>query len=397
MQRADGFSLVEVLVASVLVLAAVSVVLTLTGQARDFLTVQPEAADLQQRLRVAADALYKDLVMAGAGAYQGAAAGSLLQHFAPILPARPFRNADPAGTASNDRIAIAYVPTTAAQTSLAATGPVVPSGDVVVNNDSGCPAVAAACGFQTGMTALVFDETGLRDFFNVAAVTGSTLNVQSNSSALTFAGYPSGTTRIVEAITVVYSLKFDAAARAYQLVRSDGHGPDAPVVDHVVGLAFDYYGDPQPPRLTGKPLDDPVGPWTTYGPPPPPLTIQGRTAGYPAGESCLFVVDSTSTTQLPRLPALSPETDSGLSTLTINQLTDGPWCPDSTNPNRWDADLLRIRSVKVTIRLQSANAALRGPAGVLFANGGSSTSVRRWVPDLQASFRVTPRNLNLER
>jgi hypothetical protein len=53
--------------------------------------------------------------------------------------------------------------------------------------------------------------------------------------------------------------------------------------------------------------------------------------------------------------------------------------------------------VAVTVRMQSANAALRGPAGLLFANGGRATGVSRWLPDLQVSFQVTPRNLNLDR
>ena len=38
--------------------------------------VQPEVSDLQQRLRVGIDTLQKDLVMAGAGTYNGEAAGA---------------------------------------------------------------------------------------------------------------------------------------------------------------------------------------------------------------------------------------------------------------------------------------------------------------------------------
>ena len=33
--------------------------------------------------------------------------------------------------------------------------------------------------------------------------------------------------------------------------------------------------------------------------------------------------------------------------LTAGQLTDGPWCPNATSTNRFDADLLRIRKVRV--------------------------------------------------
>jgi hypothetical protein len=76
---------------------------------------------------------------------------------------------------------------------------------------------------------------------------------------------------------------------------------------------------------------------------------------------------------------------------------DGPWCPDETSENRWDADLLRIRRVRVTLRVEAAVASLRGPAGALFTNGGSATSPIRWIPDQQIRFTVSPRNLNVGR
>jgi hypothetical protein len=40
---------------------------------------------------------------------------------------------------------------------------------------------------------------------------------------------------------------------------------------------------------------------------------------------------------------------------------------------------------------------LRGPAGVLFTRGGTSTSSTRYVPDQEVRFDITPRNLNLGR
>ena len=81
--------------------------------------------------------------------------------------------------------------------------------------------------------------------------------------------------------------------------------------------------------------------------------------------------------------------------LTAAQLTDGPWCPNDVNANRWDADLLRIRKIGVTLRVQSAVAALRGPAGVLFANRRHVTR-RQPVgcPDQEIRFQISPRNLN---
>jgi hypothetical protein len=212
-----------------------------------------------------------------------------------------------------------------------------------------------------------------------------------------YASYPPQSF-ITEVVAAVYSLKADAASGAFQLVRSNGGaGSDVPVVDHVVRLTFDYYGDPQPPRLTGTPLADPVGPWTTYGAPPPLPGAEQATGGYPPGESCLFQVDPSSGEQTPRLQTLGTGGSNALVKLTAADFTDGPWCPDASNPNRWDADLLRIRSIVVTLRVQSANAALRGPAGILFANGGTARGVGRWLPDLESRFRVTPRNLNVSR
>ena len=81
----------------------------------------------------------------------------------------------------------------------------------------------------------------------------------------------------------------------------DGVGSDVAVVDHVVGLTFEYLGEPLPPVLL-KPVTDPSGPWTTYGPRPPPPDVQST--AYPAGENCAFQLDATGTRHVPRLMVL---------------------------------------------------------------------------------------------
>jgi hypothetical protein len=88
---------------------------------------------------------------------------------------------------------------------------------------------------------------------------------------------------------------------------------------------------------------------------------------------------------------------SGTEPLTAAELSDGPWEPDPADANRWDADLSRVRSVGVNIAVESALAALRGPAGALFARAGTARVARRWVPDVVLHFRVAPRNMNLVR
>jgi hypothetical protein len=161
------------------------------------------------------------------------------------------------------------------------------------------------------------------------------------------------------------------------------------VADHVVGLRFEYFGDPSPPLLT-KPVTEPEGPWTTYGPRPPPPDVQR--VPFPPGENCLFTYDHLANQHLPRLTpfALGP----GHVPLGAAQLTDGPfWCPDAANGRRYDADLLRIRSIVVTVRTQAAAPAFRGPAGELFFNGGTSHNAHRYLPDREVRFLVTPRNL----
>jgi hypothetical protein len=49
---------------------------------------QPEAIDVQQRARVAGEALQRDLSMAGAGPRSGPATGSLSNHVAAVIPRR---------------------------------------------------------------------------------------------------------------------------------------------------------------------------------------------------------------------------------------------------------------------------------------------------------------------
>ena len=94
---------------------------------------------------------------------------------------------------------------------------------------------------------------------------------------------------------------------------------------------------------------------------------------------------------VPRLGALG----AGVSPVPLDpaRLRDGPWCPDAVHPARFDADLLRIRRVRVRLRVQVAVAAMRGPAGRLFARGGTATSAELFAPDQQIVLDVTPRNL----
>ena len=73
---------------------------------------------------------------------------------------------------------------------------------------------------------------------------------------------------------------------------------------------------------------------------------------------------------------------------------DGPWCPNAGHVNRFDADLLRLRRVIARVRIQSADPSLRGPAGVLFTRGGTARRGSAFLPDMEVSLEVSPRNLH---
>ena len=392
-KREEGFSLLEAIIATGLLLLVTASIFAMMHPAQGAFAAEPEVADMQQRLRVAADTLSKDLIMAGAGAYRGLQAGSLGFYFPSVLPFRQGATGDdPAGTFATDRITIIYVPSTTAQTTLGADlsgatttfTPAVES-DCPMDPATGQP--AKLCGFAQGQTVLVYDDSGSYNLFTITAVTDSTATLTvkkpADANSTTFAAG----SKIVEASSHTYYLKTDVPANTYQLMHYDGtSNRDVPVVDNVVALEFDYYGDAQPP-IVRKSLSD--VPATTYGPKPSAVAV----APWGPFENCLF---SPGAIPEPKLPVLGAGTQ-GLVPLTAAQLTDGPFCPNDTNANRWDADLLRIRRIAVTLRVQTAVAALRGPAGVLFTRSGTSAGGLKWVPDQELHFDISPRNLNLGR
>ena len=99
-----GFSFIELVVAMAIMLAVTSSMFGLVDSARTVFEIDLERADMQQRARVSMSALYRDLVMAGAGLQMPAIA--------------PFRrgdeNPDLPGSAFSDRISVRYVPPDAA-------------------------------------------------------------------------------------------------------------------------------------------------------------------------------------------------------------------------------------------------------------------------------------------
>jgi len=396
MHGETGFTLIEMLVSMGIMLAVLGGVFSAFNPAQGSFQTQPEFSDMQQRLRVGNDRLYNGLIVAGAGSYSGSAVGALGQFFAPVLPYRAGAiNSDPSRGVyfRDDAITIFHIPTTASQCTIRDQMP-QPSSEVKVNAEPGCPVGDELCGFEEGMRVVIFDDTGSYDFFTITSVQTSSLHLQHrppiNPSDFSKA-YDVGA-RISQINTDAYYWRQDPATNTFQLMHYDLGAVDTPFIDNVVGLRFEYLGDATPPVLRA-PVTDPVGPWTSYGPKPPALGAPG--GEWPAGENCAFRVDPASGTQVSRLATLGPP--GSLAPLTAAELADGPWCPGPTNPNRYDADLHRVRQIRVTFRVQTGAALLRGPAGVLFSRAGVGRDASRLVPDQAVQFDVTPRNLNLGR
>jgi len=387
MRKEDGFTLIEMLLATTITVVIVGGIFAVTNPAQSVFAAQPELTDMHQRLRIAVDELQKDLLMSGNGGYAGASRGSLFRYLAPLLPYRIGDvSPDAPGSYHRDRLTVMYVPETAAQTRI---GSPIDQTLAVVNiiQGPGCPAGDPSCGFAGGMAVVVTDELGAWDPFTVVDVQGPTLTLQHRGATLTRA-YPIGSA-ILQFVMHTYWLKLDAAGQTFQLMRYDGRQTDAPIAENVVALSFEYYGDPSPPEIISPSTRE-----TTYGPKPPPLDSDNRDDSWAAGENCAFSSDGVS--QIPRLSWLGTP-GGGLIALSSSQLTDGPWCPDASAAGRYDADLLRVRMVRATLRVQAASPSLRGRAGPLFAFAGTSLGGERFAPDLELSLDVTPRNLSVGR
>lgn len=395
--RQAGFTITEMMIATMVMMAVTGAVFALMNPAQGTYQAQPEVSDMQQRMRIGTDVLMKDIVMAGAGTYMGASTGALSSYFAPLMPYRKGDLYDDPTAGiyfRKDAISLMYVPPTAAQTGVnkALGNANSQELDVDAQLNCGTDKHTALCGFKNGMRVLIMDTDGTWDATTITNVQNEALHLQ-HSGKLSGA-YNSGQALITEMASHTYYLKTDLATNTYQLMHYDGASTELPVVDNVVKLEFSYYGDPQPPAvIAGKSMADTVGPWTTYGPKPPALGVDRASDSWPAGENCTITV--LNGVQVPRLLVL--DNTLGEVLLTEAQLTDGPWCPDATPANRFDADLLRIRKVRVNLRVQAALAALRGPAGILFTRAGTSTSPERFVPDQEIRFDITPRNMNLGR
>jgi hypothetical protein len=376
--RSDaGYSLIELLVSSAIMLTVTGAIFGLMNPSQGMSQAQPEISDLQQRMRVGSETLFKELVMTGAGTYQGPVTGSLINFFAPIMPRRVGRtNPDAFDKFRPDAITLSYIPNTYSQTTISDPMPNV-SAELKVTDQPNCPAGQNLCGFTEGMDVIIFDASGNFDVFTITQVQDDAAHLQHRGQDFIVPYDTGASVTQVESNTYYWCRPTGTAPpgsdpdtppcpgdpNAWQLRRYDGNTGDVALVDNVVGLSFDYFGDPNPPLL-----------------PKPPAGVA----------NCLYDAAGNYV----GLPVL-PTTDGSLAALPPAMLTDGPFCGGGSN--QFDADLLRVRKVRVTLRMQVGSQALRGLDTAFWRNPGTSAGAERSVPDYAVTFEVTPRNLNLAR
>ena len=387
-----GFSLVEALVAAALALAVIAMLLGAAAQAQQGAIVQPEAADLEQRLRTGLATLAADIGRAGAGTSIGCAPGPLHRYVAPIRPYRVgLRSPQPPGTFDPSAISHAVRarrrPRRGAGTAPRFCGR--RRGDRSHQRVLRCPSDAGVRGGHVG-----------RDH-------------QRRPRGRRVPGDGRRTRR-------PWSRADGAVARrgpCRRCVRRRGRGTVVPafarcrnwrvlplairrVHERASGGGSRGWPDVRVPRRASPreahrgSVEEPAGPWTTYGPKPPPIGYDNPLDTWPAGESCLFAAGDP--LQVPRLPALG-DAAGGLVPLAGTVFSDGPWCADGGRPGAFDADLFRIRRVVLTLRVEAPSTFLRGPLGPLFARSGSATGGSWFVPDRTVTVDIAPRNMGTDR
>jgi hypothetical protein len=347
-----GLTLVEALVAMAVAVLATGGVLIVASWQVTLAVTSPEALDLQQRARAATAAIVSDLSMAGAGPTAGARDGPLIRYFAPIVP-----RALHTGTSSDirtDAMSIVFVPVARAQTTLAS--PVAAGETVMMVSELGnCPQGVVACGLEEGASIVLFEADGRFDVAAVADVqpTGVTLRRRAGEAGPAFAAGAS----VAAAEAHVYY--FDGVRR--QLRHHDADRTDTAVAGDVVEMGVEYFGDVTPPAD-----------------PRPPLDVA----------NCLYDAEGT---PRPELTLLGPPPFT-LVPLPLARFADGPWCGEGGT--RFDADLLRVRLVRVRLRFQAATA-FRGTSGHTVP--GTSRRAAATVPDLEIAFDIAPRNMGVIR
>jgi prepilin-type N-terminal cleavage/methylation domain-containing protein len=214
-----GFSIIELVVAMAVTTTCAAAMLSLVSAGQSIARAQPEAADQQQRARIAIQTLGSELARAGAGLDRGARAGPLVQYFTPVE-----RSAD-------GGLTLWYVSDASTQATLGA--PFDPGAiEAAIDSAGSCPAAEPACAFAPATSAILFDSGGCRDVLRIDDVAAGTIVTR---PAARNCAYPAGSS---VARGEVRTYRVDPVSR--QLLRRDeATGTSLPVLDEIAGMTID--------------------------------------------------------------------------------------------------------------------------------------------------------------
>ncbi len=372
-----GFALPELLVAAALSVLLAGALLAVVHPSNEAFLRMPAVSDLHRRVRAATEVISSRVLGAcGAGP---AASGNPLGVDVPCLfpyGIGAFRGSTPGDWWPATLSVLTGLPHAVPATLLAALGP----GDAAAVVDATrCPASSPSCGIRPGDALALVGPGGRWELAEAALVAGATVTLTRRGPGPGGA-FPPGSP-VIPVDPATFYLRHDSGPDAPQMRLHDAAVSDLPILDHVVFLQVQFFGESAPPVASAEDTG------TSYGPRPPPAGVDDAGDAWGAGENCVFArVDGQAVSRLPTLGG----NPLGLVELTPAALVDGPWCPDAGSPSRFDADLLRVRRVRVSLRFEAGPGQLRG-RGLLFQRPGSSTSGLRLVPDREVIFEVVPR------
>lgn len=343
--------LVEMLMGLTLGMVAVlTAVLALRASTRA-VRVREEAVDVTERLRAVAAKVGGSLARAGSGYATPTPTGWVSAAAPRVVPARfAVKTLDSEHTAFADRITVLAAHDEPRSATLE-----VPMGatDAVLTIAPlpGC-STSPTCDLDVGDLVLVADRLGHADLVRITAVSGN--QVAHAPAVLSHAYDPADDVRVVPLEARAYV--FDPGLA--QLREYRGHSAALVVADDIVGFAIRYYGTPAPP--SGREF----------------LAGSDTCLTTPDGGAKLadLALDHTVLVELP--PA---------------QLSDGPFCGQA--PFRFDADVLRIRLIRLSLRAQASDPAVRGHAPSLFLHAGWALDPGAEVPDQEVTLDVALRNV----
>ena len=236
-RSARGFSLVELLVAMTICAVISAGVVIAVPPARAAFAVIPAEIELQQRTRVAVDAITQAIRSAG---------GDTLPA---VLPSS-------AVSGRFTRLQVINRSVNAAQ------GVLYQHQDDVIGALSlaplPCPALAVVCGFGRGATAVITDGSGRFDVFGVASTDAATRRLTPDRAFVP--RYAAGSV-VVEADVDTFQLEAQPD-RSRTLVRVSAGRAVLPIVDRVESLTFELSGVDDSGALQPLPIEAFFdGPW----------------------------------------------------------------------------------------------------------------------------------------